>query len=522
MVRFVSLIEHGCRRPLAWADRHMNRLYSWRFNPLYHSGALALALLVIVLITGIYLLFFYKISAPYASVERISERIWLGSWTRSLHRYASDAAVLATAVHIVRVFVQRRTWGPRALAWLSGCMLLFVIFVCGWTGYVMVWDVQGLALAREGARLLDALPLFSEPIERAFAGDRALPNAFFFLNLFLHVAVPVGILVLLWIHVARLARPSLLPPRPLTWTVVVLMGALAWLWPMGMPPEADLFSLAPTAPYDMVYSFWLPASQALPAWAVWVVGGVLGGAFLLLPYWVRPPRAVQPPTSVVDEHLCQGCGQCYLDCPYEAITMVAVPESPRGLVARVDPAMCVSCGICAGSCAPMGVGPPGRSGRDQLESVKAFVAERAPGPADVVVVACSRGAGGAAQLGTLDGAPVWSLSCLGSLHTSVIEYLVRAGAGGVLVVACPSRDCWNREGVGWMLERLYHDREAELQPRVDRRRLRVAYAGEAEPLTVLAALHAYRADVAALDAAAPETSIAIDDACTPVPEEALQ
>ena len=42
-----------------------------------------------------------------------------------------------------------------------------------------------------------------------------------------------------------------------------------------------------------------------------------------------------------------------------------------GMVARVDPDLCVSCGICAGSCAPMVVGPPGRSGRDQLAQVRA-------------------------------------------------------------------------------------------------------------------------------------------------------
>ncbi|NIP82298.1 MAG: hydrogenase iron-sulfur subunit, partial [Gemmatimonadetes bacterium] len=55
------------------------------------------------------------------------------------------------------------------------------------------------------------------------------------------------------------------------------------------------------------------------------------------------------------------------------------------------------------------------------------------------------------------------------LHTSVIEYLVRAGAGGVMVVACPPRDCWNREGVTWLEERVYNEREAELKDRVDRR-----------------------------------------------------
>src|SRR5689334_5214702 len=132
----------------------MNRLYGWRYNPLYHSGALVVALMVLLLITGIYLLLFYRISAPYSSVSRLTGQAWAGRWIRGVHRFASDAAVVAIAFHAIRLFLQRRSWGPRTLAWISGLVLLFVVFVCGWTGYVMVWDIQGEVLAREGARLL--------------------------------------------------------------------------------------------------------------------------------------------------------------------------------------------------------------------------------------------------------------------------------------------------------------------------------------------------------------------------------
>ena len=45
----------------------------------------------------------------------------------------------------------------------------------------------------------------------------------------------------------------------------------------------------------------------------------------------------------------------------------------------------------------------------------------------------------------------------------------RGGAAGVLVVSCPPRDCWHREGPAWLHERIYNGRDAELQERVDRR-----------------------------------------------------
>lgn len=190
----------------------------------------------------------------------------------------------------------------------------------------------------------------------------------------------------------------------------------------------------------------------------------------------------------------------------------AVGTGKSAQVARVDPALCVSCGLCAGSCAPMGVGPAGRTGRAQLSVVRDFVAARAPA-GEVVVVACDRGAGGAAEQPTIDGALVYAVSCGGNLHSSVVEYLLRAGAGGVLIASCPPRDCWNREGPKWLEARLFHDREAELRERVDRRRVRLVYAGMGERGEVRTALASFRAEIAAFEATAPEPDIDLERLC---------
>lgn len=115
-------------------DAWFNEFYTWRYNPLYHSGALVVACFVILLFTGIYLLLFYRISAPYESVGSITAQWWGGRWIRTLHRYVSDLAIVATVVHVVRMFAQGRTWGPRALAWVSGVFLAGFFFLCGWTG----------------------------------------------------------------------------------------------------------------------------------------------------------------------------------------------------------------------------------------------------------------------------------------------------------------------------------------------------------------------------------------------------
>lgn len=507
------MLQNIVLRTLGYLDGWMNRLYGWKHNPLYHSGALVVVLFLVILATGLYLIFFYRIGSPYESVARLDQQVWLGSWIRSLHRYASDAAIVAAAVHVFRVFAQRRTWGPRALAWVSGVVLLFFTFVCGWTGYVMVWDVQAVELAREGARFLDALPLFSEPISRSFVGEQDVPRAFFFMNLFLHVALPVGLGVLMWIHVARVARPALLPPRGLTWGVVALLLVMSIAWPAPLGAAADLLRLPDPAPYDLFYVFWLPITRELSPAIVWAISVGGGTVVTVIPWLTRPAPAahnvLQP--SWVDQKLCDACEQCYLDCPYEAISMVPRSDSRYGTVAAVDPALCVSCGICAGSCAPMGVGPPGRSGRDQLARVTTFIGDQAISGRDVVLVACDRGAGGM-TFGAVD-APVFAVDCAGSMHTSVLEYLVRSGVGGVLVVSCPPRDCWSREGPKWLEERLYHEREAELKARVDRRRIRLVYAGLGDGGLVARELARFRHDLETVDDAEREERIRLDTGC---------
>ncbi len=514
-MKLVRSAQRLGRAPLARLDALFNRLYTWRYNPLYHSGALVVACFAVLCVTGLYLLLFYRIGSPYASIERIQGQVFAGRWIRTLHRYASDAAVAAAVIHAFRMGIQNRTWGPRALAWVSGIVLLGVFLLCGWTGYVMVWDTQGQLYAVEGARLFDVFPVFSEPISRTFTGERVMPRAFFFLNLFAHIAVPVGILLILWIHVSRLARTYLWPPRRLLWGMIGALTALSVLWPATLAPEADPLRVPTDVSLDVFYGFWLPWARTVPPELTWLLITAVLVALVAVPWMTRPPPEATK-ASVVDPKFCTGCEQCYHDCPYEAISMVPRDDDRPYPVGVVDPAKCVSCGICAGSCAPMGVGPPGRTGRDQLPAVKQFIARVRPTEDHIVLVACSRSAAGwgAERVGD---APVLAVDCAGDMHSSVVEYLVRAGAGGVVVASCPPRDCWNREGVAWMEARLFEGREAELKERVDRTRVRVVYAAEGERTVLAEAVDRFRSEIRGLDGAVAEEAIQIDTICE-VPE----
>lgn len=514
----MQTLERGTRRLLGALDAAATRTYGWRWNPLHQSGTIAVAMLLALLATGIYLVFVYRVGAPSASVARIAADPWLGSWIRSLHRYTSDLFILAAAIHFFRMFAQARSWGPRRLAWVSGLMLLGAGLVCAWTGFVMAWDSFGERLAREGARLLDVLPVLSEPLSRLFAGDRALPSAFFFVNLFVHIGLPLAMGALLWLHVSRVARPVLLPPRRITWTIVGVLALAAVLLPAPLGPAADPFRLPADTPLNLFSAWWLPLTERMPRGAVWSGGLAAALAFLLVPRLARRPRVDRWAPSVVDPRLCTGCNQCPQDCPWDAITMVERDDDRPTLVALVDPVRCVSCGICAGSCAPMGVGPPGRNGRDQLAAARVAIGREHPAAESraVIAVCCSQAPESQVEALRAMGAQVHGVTCVGNLHSSVVEMFVRSGAPGVVVCGCPPRDCIGREGPKWLHERLYNDREAELQPRVDRRRVRTMTLAPGAGTAARAEFDAIARDFALLDLPAAEL-VEPDLVCEPVP-----
>lgn len=515
----MRLLERGARRLIDLLDRAASRLYGWRWNPIHQSGTVAVAMLVALIATGVYLLLFYRVGAPAASVAGLAADPWLGSWMRSLHRYASDLFLVAAVLHLLRMFAQARGWGPRALAWVSGSILLGAGLVCAWTGYVMAWDTFGERLAREGARLMDALPVLSEPVSRIFAGDGPVPSAFFFVNLFVHIGVPLAMGVLLWLHVSHVARPALLPPKRITWSIVAALAAASILVPAPLGPAADPYRLARSTPLDLIAAWWLPLSEHLTAGASWTAIVLTGLILLIMPRLTRRTRVGAEAPSVVDPRLCTGCNQCPQDCPWEAITMVKRDDDRPTLVARVDPTRCVSCGVCAGSCAPMGVGPPGRTGRDQLRTLREQVSAQFDELVTIPIVAICCDETPRAHVDAIRerGAYVHGVSCVGNLHSSVVEWFLRNGAPGVIVCGCPPRDCTSREGPKWLDARLFHGREAELQERVDRRRVRVATLAPGDRAGSLAAYDAFAREIAALQIPTRDAATDLEVACDPVP-----
>jgi ferredoxin len=429
---------------VAGIDRVFDRVYSSTYNPLYRSGTLASLCLAVALVTGVYLLFVYEIARPWDSVAAIQDDAFVGRWVRALHRYASDAAVVAVAVHVLRLLVQGKTWGARVLAWITGVLLTGTMFFSAITGFVLVWDGFGQRLAVAGARMLRLLPLFPEPPDRAFMGDAPVPAQFFFMNLFLHVAVPLGMVALLWLHTSRLARAAWFPERRVMLAALAGLVLLSVAWPAPLPPKADLLAIPGRIATDWFYGFWLPLADRSPA-VMLATLGVLGALLVAVPWLLRPGRAVRSAPSGVDPESCEGCQQCFQDCPYDAIQMIPGAHPERyPLRADVQAELCVSCGLCAGSCASLAIGPPGRTARDQLAAARELVSRCADAGQRSLLVAC-RSSGLPGRFAPDPAMARFEVDCAGTLHPGTVSYLGRHFAD-TRVVTCPPQNCLYREG----------------------------------------------------------------------------
>lgn len=484
----------------AWrAGEHaLDRLCGVDDNPLRQLGGLGFYLFWLIALTGGYLYIFYDTSVvgAYASVETLTHgQRWAGGLMRSLHRYASDAFVVVIIVHLLRELLLGRFRGFRWYSWVSGIPTLWLAVAAGVVGYWMVWDTLAQFVATATTEWFGVLPGFGPALVRNFIAESAVSDRLFSLVAFLHIGLPLVLLLTMWAHVQRLTRPQTGTTRRVALASLAALVALSLVVPAVSGPPADLARIPTDLPIDWFYLAPLPAIYTTSPEAVWIASVGLTLLLAVLPWLGRTPR---PAPAVVVPLYCNGCRRCFEDCPYAAIAMAPHP-SGRGEIAVVDADRCASCGICAGAC-PSAV--PFRSvtalvsGIDlpyyTVDTVRAAIdtAFGRPGASgSLLVFACHHGAQPTRQPGTI----VIGLPCTGMLPPTFVDYGLRAGAAGVVVATCAMGDCEYRFGVRWTLERIAGLRPPWLRRSVDRRRLAVIHAGREQGAALDSDIESFRA-----------------------------
>lgn len=501
----IESLQRAGRRAFAFVENAFDAAFGSRINPFYHLGALGFFFFWIVAASGIYLFIFFEtsIDGAYGSVEYLTHTQWyLGGVARSLHRYASDAMVVVVLLHLAREFVLDRYRGVRWYAWLTGVMLLGFLYASGISGYWLVWDRLAQYIAVVTAEWFDWLPLFGESIARNFLDSATVSDRFFSLMFFMHLGIPLFLLLGMWIHIQRISRARTNPPRALMLGTLAALAALSLAYPALSQGPADLDTVVSVVRPDWFYLTFYPLIDVWSPGAVWAVAG--GGSLLLmlLPWLPRRPEAA---AAVVSLPNCNGCGRCFADCPYSAVIMQPRTDGlPYASQAAVDPDLCTACGICAGACPTAtpfrrttelvaGIDMPllpVRALRQRTLEVMAPLS----GADRVLVYACRCGS----DLGALEtaGVGVVMLPCIGALPPSFIDFAIsRRYADGVMLVGCAAGDCYQRLGVDWTEQRLAGQRDPYLRGRVPRNRVATVWTGPQDGAELARRVAAFRAQL---------------------------
>ncbi len=511
-------LRRAVRAAFDRAEALLGRAFPAEWNPLLQLGALGFFFFWIVVASGIYVYIFFDtgITRAYASIESMTRDQWYAAGLmRSFHRYASDALVIVAVLHLLREFGQDRYRGVRWFSWVTGIVVLILVFVAGITGYWLVWDELAQYVAIVTTEWIDVLGIFGEPVAKNFVAPSTLDSRFFTLMVFIHIAVPLLCLISMWVHLQRVSRPRINPPRGLVVGAFLALLLLSLVHPATSRPPADLARVPAELGLDWFYLAAYPLLETLPGPLTWASALFLLALALTIP-WLPPMRLARP--ARVDLANCNGCARCFADCPYGAITMVPRSDGlPFAAEARVDPSFCVRCGICAGACPTAmpfrrasalspGIDLPDLPIAALRERVEAEGA-RLRGRGRILVFGCGEGV-------PLDGLAnervgVVRLACAGQLPPAFVDYvLARDLADGVLVTGCAANACHARFGIAWTEARFARSRDPQLRKRVPPERLRTLWAGRLGRRALEAELAAFARALAALPPPAPPRPVA--------------
>jgi quinol-cytochrome oxidoreductase complex cytochrome b subunit len=372
-----------------WLERGLNNLFSQKYNPFYYHGALPNFFIWALFISGLILFAYYQptLASAYASIQYITFELPFGNLFRSIHRYASDGMMIFVILHMFRVWFTDRYREYRILPWMTGVVLLVIIFSIGLTGYLLIWDQQAVTLANITFNLLSRIPLVGESVAGFLMAGKVMSDYTMTRFMFLHLGFPLLMMFMLWMHYLRITRPVSEPPLPL----VLMMAGGLFVTSAAFPVTLDLLpqglnaaaspiltgpgSVSPAVYFDMLYAWpQYLAAQGVPPITVLLLVLAVPVGLLLVPYLQK--KAMRGQYAQVVRENCTGCSLCYNDCPYEAITMVDRGNDGTRYkrLAVVDAGRCANCGLCVGACAFKAIEIPRRETSTVLAEIEATLA----------------------------------------------------------------------------------------------------------------------------------------------------
>jgi quinol-cytochrome oxidoreductase complex cytochrome b subunit len=222
-----SIFRPGSVFRKGYTDSPRNRSYVVMNSVLYHLhpvkvkrhavkvsytlclGGLSFFLFILLTITGIFLMFFYRPTAAQAwnDIYTLQTSVTFGLLVRNMHRWAAHLMVLAVFLHMARVFYHGAYKPPREFNWVIGVILLTLTLLLSFTGYLLPWDQLSLWAVTVGTNMMGYTPVFGDQVRFVLLGGKEIGTDTLLRWYVLHVLfVPFVTVIFLAIHFWRVRK----------------------------------------------------------------------------------------------------------------------------------------------------------------------------------------------------------------------------------------------------------------------------------------------------------------------------
>ncbi|PIE34377.1 MAG: cytochrome B6 [Ilumatobacter coccineus] len=184
------------------------------FRHSWYLGVISVVLLVILVVTGVALMFFYVPStdAAHQMVGELTTEVPFGRFMRNAHRWAGHLMVISVSAHMLRIFYRGAYKKPRQFNWIVGVNLLILTLMLAFTGYLLPWDQLSFWAVTVSTEALDYVPLIGDELKELALGGAEITDATLLRFYVLHVAVlPLIMVGLVMLHLWRWRKDARLP-----------------------------------------------------------------------------------------------------------------------------------------------------------------------------------------------------------------------------------------------------------------------------------------------------------------------
>ena len=287
-------------------------------------GGLSFYLFLVLIVTGILLMFYYRPTTIHAfpDMKDLAYAATLGRLLRNMHRWAAHLMVVVVILHMVRVFLTGAYKPPREYNWVIGVILLALTLFLSYTGYLLPWDQLALWAVTVGAQMAAntpvignegpfRLPFITTANDARFAliGGTSVGDATLIRFYVLHcMAVPFIFSVFLCVHLWRVRKDSFSKQtgeKIDTWPHLIsreflaalLVTIILFVWSMAMQaPLEELANINVTPNPSKAPWYFVGLQELLVYFDPWIAGVALPNLIIVglmaIPYIDMNPKGI--------------------------------------------------------------------------------------------------------------------------------------------------------------------------------------------------------------------------------------